>query len=62
MSAISPSYQVPSPTTVPFDSMLAVLDCNATDIDSGTYTADVNISFTAGGKNYTAKTTLTATV
>jgi len=43
----------------PYDSMLGGLYCNNASV--GTYTADIQISFTAGGKNYSAKTTLTAT-
>jgi len=43
-----------------FDSTLGGLLCaNATAV-GGPYTADVRISFTAGGKSYSATTTLTA--
>ena len=43
------------------DSFLGGLDCDDAGL-SGTYTADIKIQFTAGGKSYTANTTLTAVV
>jgi hypothetical protein len=43
-----------------YDHNLAGLYCSG--VAAGTYTADVKISFTAGGKSYTANTTLTSTV
>ena len=43
----------------PYDSMLGGLYCQAAT--TGTHTADVRISFTAGGNSYSATTTLTAT-
>jgi len=44
-----------------YDHNLAGLYCSS-GVAAGTYTADVKISFTAGGKSYTANTTLTSTV
>lgn len=56
LAATSKSYAY----STNFDSLLGALDCET--VSPGSYSADVKISFTAGGKNYTAKTTLNATV
>ena len=43
------------------DSILGQLNCTSSAVPSATYTADIKIQFTAGGKSYTTTTTLTAT-
>ena len=44
---------------VKFDTLFGILACG-TVTGGQTFSADIQISFTAGGKNYTANTTLTA--
>ncbi|AIT09698.1 hypothetical protein LO80_06795 [Candidatus Francisella endociliophora] len=50
----------PDESGAPFNSFLAGLQCGDAEILENPYTVDVKISFSAGGTNYSATTTLSA--